>query len=220
MKIVTCADMKELEAKADAAGLSYYQMMENAGVCATMLIMGSAGHALLGGGHAVIFCGKGNNGGDGLVVARRLAGYGNTVTVVLTDGEPVTEDAKENYQLALNRENITITKNLPSLRDADVIVDAIYGTGFHGELQTGTATIIHAINDAREMGKPVISLDIPSGLPGDIDEYNPIGPSVHASHTVAFHCCKQIHNNKPAVRVLGKVSVADIGINDALKNKR
>lgn len=140
MKIVTCADMKELEAKADAAGLSYYQMMENAGVCATMLIMGSSGHALLGGGHAVIFCGKGNNGGDGLVVARRLAGYGNTVTVVLTDGEPVTEDAKENYQLALDRENITITKELPSLRDADVIVDAIYGTGFHGELQTDTAT--------------------------------------------------------------------------------
>ena len=62
----------------------------------------------------------------------------------------------------------------------------------------------YAINDAREMGTPVISLDIPSGLPGDIDEYDSIGPSVHASHTVAFHCCKQIHNNKPAVRAQGK----------------
>lgn len=217
MKIVTCSDMKELEARADAAGLSYYQMMENAGVCATMLIMGSSGHALLGGGHAVIFCGKGNNGGDGLVVARRLAGYGNKVTVVLTHGEPVTEDAKKNYQLILNEENVIITEELPNLAAADVIVDAIYGTGFHGQLDEKAATAIAAINQAREDGKPVIALDLPSGLPGDIDEYDPIGPSVHASHTVAFHCCKQIHNNKPAVRVLGKVSVADIGINDALK---
>ena len=215
MEIVTCAEMKELEKKADAAGLSFYQMMENAGVCATLLIMGSAS-SLLGGGRAVIFCGKGNNGGDGLVVARRLAGYGNEVTVVLTSGDPKTEDAIQNFQLIQDQEHITITRSLPDLSQADVIVDAIYGTGFHGELRDDVIPFIEAINQAPDSGKEVIALDIPSGLSGDVDEYDPIGFCVRATKTITFHARKPIHNNKPAARMLGEVTVADIGIGKAL----
>lgn len=215
MNIVTCAEMKKLEKEADKAGLSYYDMMENAGACATLLIMGSA-PSLLRGGNAVIFCGKGNNGGDGFVVARRLAGYGNHVTVVLTNGEPKTEDAKTNHELIKDTENITITDELPDLSKADVIVDAIYGTGFHGELNEPVAGMVEAINAACDKGTEVIALDIPSGLPGDLGEHDPIGFCVRASKTITFHARKPVHVSETAARVLGEVTVGDIGITKAI----
>ena len=94
---VTCQRMKELERLTDEKGLSYYQMMENAGTCAFATIMQESDAKE--GNTAVVFCGKGNNGGDGFVVARMLCQSGVAVTVVLVDGEPKTEDAITNYKL-------------------------------------------------------------------------------------------------------------------------
>jgi len=212
--------MKALEKAADEAGLSYYQMMENAGTCASVIIMGACPE-MIRGGKAVIFCGKGNNGGDGFAVARILKGYGADVTVILVEGRPVTDDAARNCGLlepldvalrSIDEKDIART-----VCGADVIVDAIYGTGFHGKLRPHAARAVDMINFAKENGSKVIALDLPSGLPGDIDEDAPVGSSVHADNTVTFHAFKQIHKNKAALKVMGSLTVADIGIHDALK---
>lgn len=98
MDFVTCGQMKILEKRADEAGLSYYQMMENAGTAAFEIICSkydqSPDHAKV-----IIFCGKGNNGGDGFVVARKFHEAGAAVTIILVDGTPVSEDAVTNFNL-------------------------------------------------------------------------------------------------------------------------
>ena len=226
--MVTCEKMKELERMADAAGLSFYQMMENAGTCATEEILKSCSK-LKGGGSAVIFCGKGNNGGDGLVVARLLAQQGTDVKVILAEGDPETPDAITNYGLLEEIPEVEVTDIAGAdpfaidtmvglaLADCDMIVDAIYGTGFHGELRLQAAVIVEAINAAHEAGTQVAALDLPSGLSGNAGVEDEIGPGVEADITVTFHDTKPIHENKQAVAErLGRVIIADIGIGKAI----
>ena len=93
---VTVAQMKELECRADAAGLPYRQMMENAGCMAARLALGQWPAART----AAVLCGRGNNGGDGFVAARWLANAGLAVRIYLLEGEPVTPDAIHNLGLA------------------------------------------------------------------------------------------------------------------------
>ena len=98
MKFVTCGQMKILEKRADASGLSYYQMMENAGTSAFEIIC-SKYESSIGDTKVLLFCGKGNNGGDGFVVARKLLEAGSDVSLVLVDGKPASKDAITNFQL-------------------------------------------------------------------------------------------------------------------------
>ncbi len=101
-KTVTCAEMKEIEKKANASGLSYYKMMENAGKSAVQIILNHI-QGQVEGKDAVIFCGKGNNGGDGYVAARELAAKGMNVSVIMADGSPRTEDSVKNANIVLRR---------------------------------------------------------------------------------------------------------------------
>ena len=198
---VTCAQMKILEQNTDAAGLSYYQMMENAGTIAANRIVEITMTSPIGDGCAAdvgtaseaagdaqrrqypymlkrpirarIYCGKGNNGGDGFVVARILHQRGWQVDIVLVDGEPSTPDAIANWKLAMelgipmedrtkeaalaggetgaapDGENATMGKAA-----LDVVVDAIYGTGFHGMLRERGAAAAAEIADAKAGGEP------------------------------------------------------------------
>ena len=131
MRVVTVAQMKQIEKLADANGVSYYQMMENAGTAAYHILRQRVPHAK----HIAVVAGKGNNGGDGFVMARLAAQDGLSVTVVLAEGEPVTRDAKTNYAL-LHALPVTIqTADTVRSIHADVVVDALYGTGFHGSLR-------------------------------------------------------------------------------------
>ena len=222
--MISCERMKFLEKKADKAGLSYYQMMENAGRCATILAMGNVPRLIDGSGNAIIFCGKGNNGRDGFVVARLLASYGSKVSVFLVDGLPVTPDAITNFKLLKKIDRVEIVNlqessniNLhPQISNSNIIIDAIYGTGFRGELREFAAKIISQINDVSSTGTFTLSLDIPSGLPGNISEKECIGTSVIASATITFHDKKQIHEYSPAQKRIGKITVGDIGINSIL----
>lgn len=167
-KYVTCGQMKLLERRADENGLSYYQMMENAGSGAAAVIrekMSESGRgrdvrytgfvsgypdsdlpavaetaaapsAETGPMSALIFCGKGNNGGDGFVIARLLCAAGYDVTVIMVDGRPRTEDAVTNYELLLDMDVriLDMTENERALLESggtpDLIADAMYGTGF------------------------------------------------------------------------------------------
>lgn len=258
---VTCGQMKILEQRADASGVSYYQMMENAGTAAAHLIMGKApfGHtedeelpkvaegnlpgnaaALISRGaiqptkaaaseKAYIFCGKGNNGGDGFVVARLMHDAGYEVTVILVDGQPKTADAITNFELLQSRSVcvLDMEQNGRALMDLKsipkIVVDAIYGTGFHGKLSGNSlkaAVYINKFSRKTPAGKPampvtVVSLDIPSGLGGDlVDEKSLEENSIVAHHTITFHAKKPVHLQKFAKPYCGEISVVDIGIDE------
>ncbi|MBR0127020.1 MAG: NAD(P)H-hydrate epimerase [Firmicutes bacterium] len=216
---VTCGQMKVLEKRADADGLSYYQMMENAGTRASEIIM-EAGKPC----RAFIFCGKGNNGGDGFVVARKLQEAGYDVTVILADGEPKTADAVTNYGLIRDKSKVVdISSAQPEAGgDAallagapDIIVDAMYGTGFRGQLKDGGLKAAKYINEAKAKGAKVFALDIPSGLGGDLtDEEGVDENTVQADRTITFHACKPVHIQAFAEKYCGETMVADIGIDE------
>ena len=134
--MVTVKEMKELERQADAKGLSYLQMMENAGKAAVEQLLLKRPMVRT----VSIFCGKGNNGGDGLVMARLLRQQEIGVLVILAEGKSVTPDALTNLFLAA-REDIPMVfgvklseEDIQFILNCDAVIDGIYGTGFHGEL--------------------------------------------------------------------------------------
>ncbi|MBR0599916.1 NAD(P)H-hydrate epimerase [Sinanaerobacter chloroacetimidivorans] len=200
--VITSAEMKEIERKAAEGGLSYYQMMENAGTAASDFILG---REEIQGKRVLVFCGRGNNGGDGFVAARKLSEGGGNVTLVLVDGEPKTEDAVKNKKLC-DELSIPVI-DLTSAGEADIIVEAIYGTGYHGKLKESAREAAKLIN--RSFGV-IYALDVPSGLNGDTGEADP--DTVIADHTIVFHRCKPAHRLEKAQRYCGKILCVDIGI--------
>lgn len=230
-KTVTCAEMKEIERMANESGLSYYKMMENAGISAVKVILDKVtkefdGNELTNnknnkGLDVVVFCGKVNNGGDGYVVARELAVRGMNVTAIMADGNPKTEDAIKNANIVLRRGISVIDAQkyydeIPEIVEAaDIVVDAIYGTGFHGELPNTVRKCTVFINDkcqnnVLDIKKLVFALDIPTGLNGDAGE--PDKDTVKANYTIAFHRTKPVHSLKEAKPYLGEVVAVGIGI--------
>lgn len=212
---VTSAQMKELERRADEAGLSYYRMMENAGTGAVEYI--ASVHPVEG-KTVLIFCGKGNNGGDGFVAARKLTEMGAAVGVILAEGEPRTEDAIKNKQICRDMD-ISITgleeseENETSrlVKAADLIVDAIYGTGFHGRLREPVRRLARLINRSEAA---VYALDIPSGLNGDTGEADE--DTVRAGCTIVFHRRKPAHIDEQCAVYCGRIVGISIGIENVL----
>ncbi|HYE68875.1 MAG TPA: NAD(P)H-hydrate epimerase [Anaerovoracaceae bacterium] len=211
--MVTSTQMKEIERRADEAGLSYYQMMENAGIGAAEQ-MTSKG--TVAGKRVVIFCGKGNNGGDGFVVARKLTEKGASVQLFLVEGEPKTVDAIKNRKicetLAISIKNAEGENEIRhSLEVADLIVDGIYGTGFHGELREPVRKITRMINQSKAV---VYALDIPSGLNGDTGDADE--DTIRADFTIVFHELKPAHVDEKCRRCCGQIICISIGIEELL----
>ena len=204
MRIVTAAQMKQIEKNADAGGLSYLQMMENAGAAAYREIRLAQPHL-----HGlVIVAGKGNNGGDGFVIARLAAADGLAVHVVLAEGQPVTHDAKINFdRLAGLPVTVCALDTLDRLPAADVVVDALYGTGFHGTLRPSGAKACRLM---RNSGAFVAALDLPSGIYADTGEVS--DGAVFADLTITFDSYKQVHAAASSAPHCGKLVCADIGI--------
>ena len=203
---VTVAQMKQIEHDADAAGLSYTQMMENAGQSAAKVLLEKKDFRT-----AAVFCGTGNNGGDGFVLARALHETGKEVRIVLVGGNPKTPDAILNWEKA-QALNIPI-KSLDDLTEeektwilnADTIVDAIYGTGFHGELRPAGRITCDLINQSHGF---CLALDLPSGLNADTGVA--AEGTVQADLTVTFHASKPCHRLNP--EQCGKTDIVSIGI--------
>lgn len=217
-KFVTCDEMKQIERAADQAGLSYYQMMENAGEGAFRHITSDVRTLQK---TWIVFCGSGNNGGDGYVIARKAAQEGIKVLVVPV-GQPKTEDAITNCRKLMERdypaavEFLTLDEMPESWRI--VIVDAIFGTGFHGHPEGMALDAIHWINDRRGVST-ICAIDVPSGLPGDEQDDRNYPNAIYADQTIVFHAPKPVHCNDGVDirRHLGDVTICDIGINDVLK---
>lgn len=185
-------------------------LMENAGRSAAELLK-SIGIA----GPVVICCGKGNNGGDGFVIARHLENAGIDVHVVLcVDPASLTGDALTNLEILRRaRSSIAFTPIdwKQELDQADWIVDALLGTGTQGTLREPYISAATAINDAR---KKVLAVDLPSGL--DCDTGQPLGCCVRADHTATFVARKPGFDVPGASQWTGQVHVLDIGVPRAL----
>ena len=161
---VTAAQMKELERKASEAGLSYEDMMENAGQAAARILL----ERLPGLRTAAVVCGRGNNGGDGFVAARKLFEAGCCVHICLADGVPGTPGAARTNYLRAQRLGVPICAleqadeaEKAFLRTAQAVVDAVTGTGFHGQLRENARLAAQLINGAQGF---VLALDVPSGI--------------------------------------------------------
>lgn len=190
-------------------GLHLLQMMENAGRHFAALAR-EYGTGEPDGGHSVlVVCGRGGNGGGGLVAARRLHGWGVPVTVA-TAIPPDEYEGVPAHQLALARRlavpivDIAGDTDLP---DAALILDALIGCGLRGDLREEMAHVIHKVV---WHGAPVVSLDVPSGL--DATTGVPSKTTVHAEGTVTLALPKCGLDAPAAHSAVGDLYLADIGI--------
>lgn len=199
-----------------SAGIPGIVLMENAGRgCAEVIIEQLNKLACR---KVCVFCGTGNNGGDGFVIARHLVNAGfEAVVAVLGNTAKIKGDAEVNYKIASNM-NIPISELDPSsgqieediekITDGcDLLVDAIFGTGLKGQLANGFDLIVKKINS---LGKPAVAVDVPSGL--DCDTGKPLGNAVKASITVTFAAAKKGFTNPLAAEYTGRIYIASIGI--------
>jgi len=185
-------------------------MMENAGAAAVKRIEEKFPMMILEKG-ILVFAGLGNNGGDGLVIARHLAGYGLNVTVFLL-GEPDnirSEECSWNWSLLEKMKSVKLLTggNLEDLNNLEfsIIIDGILGTGISGEIREPQASAITYINKSNAFK---LAVDVPSGVDPDIGNKN--SPHVTADMTVTFHRMKV--GMSKAKDVCGEIFVEKIGI--------
>jgi len=169
-----------------------------------------------------IFCGTGNNGGDGYVIARHLLNSGFRVTVVVC-GPPgadskIKGDARINLDI-LERLGQPIEQlnlgdgDIPGqVKDfaagADMLVDGLFGTGLGGKLSDEYKQLIESIN---AQNRPILAVDIPSGL--DCDTGEPLGAAIRANHTVTFAAVKKgLASAGTVAQYTGEIFVASIGV--------
>ena len=192
-------------------------LMENAArSCVELILQMLAGHP-----HpkVCIFCGSGNNGGDGFVIARHLFNQGVTVKIVIcADTAKIKGDAKINFDICrkmnlpierVDIDSMGICKDIEEcVEDCDLLVDAILGTGMSGELKSSLTLLISCINSHN---LPIVAVDIPSGM--DCDTGLPLPVCIEAQATVTFVAIKKGFVECPeSEAVTGRVFVADIGI--------
>lgn len=210
MKALSVAQMKTVERNAVNLGVSYIELMENAGVGSARKIVQK--YYVIN-KSVVILCGNGNNGGDGLVIARKLYEKGANVTVILCQSLPATRESSHMYQML---EGISVgvldaesdySLAMFKIKQADFLIDTIFGTGFHGELEGRTRQLVERAN--RSFGKR-ISVDIPSGICGDTGEHGEV--YFEAERTLVLGAYKKAHVLEESARCCGELELIDIGI--------
>ncbi len=209
MKVLTAAQMREVDRRTSELGLPGLVLMENAGDRVVEFLAHQ--YAPLKSQRIVVLCGKGNNGGDGLVVARQLHTRirPQSLEVVLAaDPAEMKGDAAANYRM-LQAVGCPVSFEIkPPMETATLIVDALLGTGIQGPASGRSLELIRAVNHGFPLAE-VVSIDIPSGL--DSDSATPPGEAVHANHTVTFTAPKPCQVLWPACDLTGTLHVAQIG---------
>ena len=203
MKTVTTGQMRVMDQFAPSYDTSELTLMENA---AMAIVREADAYRRI-----VLFCGKGNNGGDGFAAARLLSRQGKSVLVVLAcDPSEITGSARENFD-RLAEENIPVLSFLEFDPDTphDLLIDALLGTGVRGRL---TGTYSDMAEYANKGASPVLSVDIPSGVNGDTGQI--CGTAVRADRTVTFQFAKPGLFLYPGRSHVGELTVADIGMPD------
>ncbi len=214
MLLVTAAEMRALDRETiETVGVPGVVLMESAGRGVVDVI---ARHFDVPKTRTVVFCGPGNNSGDGFVVARHLANRGADVVVGLVgERDKVKGDAKTHLD-ACAKSNVRIFEaDKAPLHRNDLVVDAVFGTGLSRPVGAGAARDV--IARMRAHRGPVVAVDVPSGLDAD---KGIIGPCVRADHTVTFAFAKLGLVGAEEQSVVGQLHVVDIGIPERLARER
>lgn len=213
MRTVTPNEMKQIEYRGAEMGIPSLRMMENAGSAAAAFLRKNLDIAKR---NCMIFCGKGGNGGDGFVTARKLYQWGANVLVVLTDGTPANQDSLQMLE-RLSSLNIPILEYCQNrekiasyLETADLVIDAVYGISFHGQLDALHREICNLINGSTAA---VVALDVPSGVNALTASCDP--DCVCADFTIVFDSWKPVHLFSAELPCIGTLQLVDIGIPDA-----
>jgi ADP-dependent NAD(P)H-hydrate dehydratase / NAD(P)H-hydrate epimerase len=216
MKLISSSRMKAIDRNCEFLGLMPIQLMENAGAAVAQSI-----REKLESGKVLFVAGRGNNGGDAFVAARHLAGFQKYVVklILLGNAEDIkTPESCQNFSLLKFtdtkvfeiRDSSQLTGTvLKWFSEAELIVDAIFGMGVKGGIREPESTAIDLINKEAEAGKTVISVDIPSGLD---PEGNDFEKAVHAKLTVTFHHMKTGLTTEKAKTYTGLIKLVKIGI--------
>ncbi len=213
MKILTSEQTRNVDRRAtDRFGIPSLVLMENAALAVVDTIFQHYADCE----RVSIFCGTGKNGGDGLAVARHLEGRGVVPAIfIVGDRRKFTGDAETNLticqRLAIPMYDMTDSDSLEDALvhagDADVVIDAVFGTGLNRAPEGIYAEVIRSIN---ELALPIVAVDVPSGV--DASSATPFDPHIEAAVTVTFATPKICHVFEPASISCGEVIVANISI--------
>ena len=206
--VVTNEQMKLAEEISDRESLSYIRLMENAGTACAEEIMKLAPK----GCYISILCGSGNNGGDGFVISSVLAAHGISSAVILVNGQPKTDCAKLHFSRLFGAKILDWELHREACCDqivrSDVVVDCIYGTGFHGTLPEAAADAIRFANNC-----PIrVAVDVPSGVNSDTGEMDK--GCFRATHTLIIAAIKKGLLALPCNDLIGETKLLDIGIDE------
>ena len=211
--VLTADEMRQADRRTiDEVGLPGPVLMENAGAAVARLVDERFPRAR----RVVVLCGRGNNGGDGFVVARRL---GARAEALLLGGREAVQGDARTHLLACERSGGRVSpvedaagwaSARARVEKADVLVDAVLGTGLRSAPSGLAAEAIAVLRGRFEAGVPVIAVDLPSGLPSDGGAVD--WPAARATVTVTFAALKRGHVLPPACDHVGELVVADIGI--------
>jgi hydroxyethylthiazole kinase-like uncharacterized protein yjeF len=217
MKISSTGQMREMDRRAiEEYGISDELLMENAGLAVFQVLIRRFGAR---GVKYLVLCGSGNNGGDGLVVARKLHSAGAEVKVLfMSDPAKYRGAALSNYRI-LSKLPVEVITQSPveeargEIARADVLVDALFGTGLARDVEGVYAGVIQAVNGS---GKKIVSIDIPSGIHGDSGRV--MGVAVRADCTVTFGTPKLGNILYPGYAHCGSLYVSHISFPYALSH--
>src|SRR4051812_40869836 len=215
MRVLNTQQMREADRRTiDEVGIPSIVLMENAGRQAVAAM--EAAFEDLASTHVGVMCGRGNNGGDGFVVARTLIQRGIETSVFLLGSvADVRGDARTNLEV-LGRIGLTVVEisnaqewelHFSEISRCELVVDAILGTGFHGQLSGLLETVVADING---LGLPIVAIDLPTGLSADTCDVE--GEAIEASMTITLAAPKIPLILPPADTYSGDLVIADIGI--------
>lgn len=215
MKVLTTLQMRMAEAAANSNGTSYLRLMENAGAACAKAIRDKFGITDGISKNVTVVCGRGNNGGDGFVIARKLYECGCRVTIILAGGTPHTEHSREMFsrieQMPINmiRFDANKSSSLDALLNSDIIVEAVFGIGLERDVSDVYAELFRYINSSP---CKKVSVDVPGGINSDTGEI--MGIAVKADFTIAVSSAKPCHVLLPGSIYCGEIKVVNIGITE------
>lgn len=212
MFVLTAGNMRKAEESAVANGSDFYTLMETAGTkCAEIIAKEDKAKKI------TVLCGKGKNGGDGFVIARKLWEYGfRNIFILLVYGKPTDELCRKMYdemiRYPVNTADFTENEDtcVYHIKTADVIADAIFGIGFKGQLSDNVKKAVRTANENKSAKK--YAIDIPSGLTADGKYTDNL--YFETEKTLTMIAFKPVQVLKPTANMCGETIVLDIGVKD------